>query len=129
MELGVNRLYLNDGTGRLSYVPDAFGTVMHDSEHVRAGDFDGDGNMDVVFVAEADEVHQLFLGNGKGGFVDASDRLPANSQGNAVAIGDVARMSSGAVASQAASMRIIAAAPAANLAMRANTRQPLPPAN
>lgn len=89
MELGVNRLYLNDGTGRLSYVPDAFGTVMHDSEHVRAGDFDGDGNMDVVFVAEADEVHQLFLGNGKGGFVDASDRLPANSQGNAVAIGDV----------------------------------------
>ncbi|GFM59258.1 hypothetical protein PSCICG_04180 [Pseudomonas cichorii] len=45
--------------------------------------------MDVVFVAEADEVHQLFLGDGKGGFTDASDRLPQTSQGNALALGDV----------------------------------------
>lgn len=89
VEYGVNRLYLNDGTGKLTYVPDAFGTTIHDSEHVRAADFDGDGNMDVVFVAESDEVHQLFLGDGKGGFIDASDRLPASSQGNALAIGDL----------------------------------------
>lgn len=58
VEYGVNRLYLNDGTGKLIYQADAFGTVMHDSEHVRAADFDGDGNMDVVFVSESDEVHQ-----------------------------------------------------------------------
>ncbi|WP_027351534.1 FG-GAP repeat domain-containing protein [Halotalea alkalilenta] len=89
VEYGVNRLYLNDGTGKLTYVPDAFGKEIHDSEHVRAADFDGDGNMDVVFVAESDEVHQLFLGDGKGGFIDASDRLPATSQGNAVATGDL----------------------------------------
>lgn len=89
VEYGVNRLYLNDGTGRLTYVPDAFGTEPHDNEHVRAADFDGDGNMDVVFVAESDEVHQLFLGDGKGGFIDASERLPAHSQGNGLAVGDV----------------------------------------
>lgn len=89
VEYGVNRLYLNDGTGKLSYVPDAFGTQIHDSEHVRAADFDADGNMDVVFVAESDEVHQLYLGDGKGGFIDASDRLPARSQGNGLAVGDV----------------------------------------
>lgn len=89
VELGVNRLYINDGSGRLTYKPDAFGTTIHDSEHVRAADFDGDGNMDVVFVAEADERHQLFLGDGKGGFRDASDRLPAMSQGNGLAVGDV----------------------------------------
>ena len=89
VELGVNRLYRNDGGGKLTYVPDAFGTRMHDSEHVRAADFDRDGHMDVVFVAEADEHHQLYLGDGKGGFVDASARLPAHSQGNALAVGDV----------------------------------------
>ena len=89
VEYGVNRLYLNDGTGRLTYVPGAFGDVVHDSEHVRAADFDRDGNMDVVFVAESDEVHQLFLGDGKGRFKDASERLPASSQGNALAVGDV----------------------------------------
>ncbi|MDZ4702200.1 MAG: VCBS repeat-containing protein [Rhodothermales bacterium] len=89
VEHGVNRLYMNDGTGKLSYQPDAFGIVSHDNEHVGAADFDGDGNMDVVFVAESDETHQLFLGDGKGGFEDASDRLPATSQGNALAVGDV----------------------------------------
>ena len=86
---GVNRLSLNDGTARLTYVPGAFGDVVHDGEHVRAADFDRDGNMDVVFVAESDEVHQLFLGDGKGRFKDASERLPASSQGNALAVGDV----------------------------------------
>ncbi|MBI6854006.1 VCBS repeat-containing protein [Pseudomonas cichorii] len=89
VEHGVNRLYLNDGHGRLAVKPGAFGTVIHDSEHVRAADLNADGNMDVVFVAEADEVHQLFLGDGKGGFTDASDRLPQTSQGNGLALGDV----------------------------------------
>ncbi|MDY0960662.1 FG-GAP-like repeat-containing protein [Massilia sp. CFBP9026] len=89
VEHGVNRLYRNDGGGKLTYVPDAFGTRMHDSEHVRAADFNRDGHMDVVFVAEADENHQLYLGDGRGGFVDASARLPAHSQGNGLAVGDV----------------------------------------
>ncbi|MEW7847933.1 VCBS repeat-containing protein [Massilia aurea] len=89
VEHGVNRLYRNDGGGKLRYIPDAFGTRMHDSEHVRAADVDGDGHMDVVFVAESDEFHQLYLGNGKGGFTDASERLPAGSQGNGLAVGDV----------------------------------------
>ena len=89
VEHGVNRLYRNDGGGKLTHVPGAFGTRMHDSEHVRAADFNRDGHMDVVFVAEADEYHQLYLGDGKGGFVDASARLPAHSQGNGLAVGDV----------------------------------------
>ena len=51
VEYGPNRLYLNDGRGRLSWREGAFGTVRHDNEHVRAADFNKDGNMDVVFVA------------------------------------------------------------------------------
>jgi hypothetical protein len=89
VEYGQNRLYLNEGKGRLTYQPGVFGDGIHDSEHVRAADFDNDGNMDVVFVTESDEVHMLHMGDGKGGFTDASDRLPAGSQGNGLAIGDV----------------------------------------
>ncbi|WP_349998519.1 VCBS repeat-containing protein [Stenotrophomonas lacuserhaii] len=89
VEHGVNRLYLNDGTGKLRYVPDAFGRTMRDNEHVRTADFNGDGHADMVFISESEEVHQLFLGDGKGGFTDASERLPAGSQGNGLAVGDV----------------------------------------
>lgn len=89
VEHGVNRLYLNEGAGRLAYMPDAFGTQRRDNEHVRAADFDRDGAMDVVFISESDGEHQLFMGNGKGGFIDASDRLPAGSQGNGLAVGDL----------------------------------------
>lgn len=89
VENGANRLYLNDGTGRLRHAPNAFGTTSGDNEHVRVADFDRDGHMDVLFVAEDDEQHNLFLGDGKGGFTRASERLPAMSQANAVAVGDL----------------------------------------
>lgn len=89
VENGANRLYLNDGTGKLSQKPDAFGSITGDNEHVRVADFDGDSHMDVVFVAEDTEQHNLFLGDGKGGFTPVSERLPATSQANAVAVGDV----------------------------------------
>ena len=91
VEYGPNRLYLNDGQARFTWREGAFGTARHDNEHVRAADFDKDGNMDVIFVAEADEVHQLFLGDGRGGFRNVSDRLPSGSQGNGLAVGDVNR--------------------------------------
>jgi len=89
VENGANRLYLNDGTGKLSRTPGALGSIAGDNEHVRVADFNGDGHLDVVFVAEDTEQHNLFLGDGKGGFTRASERLPATSQANAVAVGDV----------------------------------------
>jgi hypothetical protein len=89
VEGGVNRLYLNDGRGRLTWRAGAFGSAAHDSEHVLSADFDRDGRPDLVFVAEDDRAHQLFLGAGGGRFVDASDRLPARSEGNGLAVGDV----------------------------------------
>ncbi len=56
-----------------------------------SADFDRDGRPDFVFVAEDDQQHQLFLGAPGGRFVDASDRLPARSEGNGLAVGDVNR--------------------------------------
>lgn len=89
VEGDVNRLYLNDGKARLSWRKKAFGSVAHDTEHVSSADFNRDGNADVLFIAEDDHVHQLFLGDGKAGFTDVSDRLPARSEGNGFALGDV----------------------------------------
>ena len=89
VENGANRLYLNDGTGMLTHRAGAFGSARGDNEHVRVADFDRDGHMDVLFIAEEDEQHNLFLGDGKGGFVRASERLPAKSQANGVAVGDL----------------------------------------
>lgn len=91
VEGDANRLYLNDGKGRLSWRQKAFGSVAHDTEHVVSADFNKDGFADVMFVAEDDQVHQLFLGDGKAGFSDVSDRLPARSEGNGLAVGDVNR--------------------------------------
>lgn len=89
VEYGANRLYLNDGKGKLRWVEGALGRTVHDSEHVRTADFDGDGFLDLVFVAEDGANHQLFLGRSGGRFMEVSDRLPGNSEGNALAVGDV----------------------------------------
>jgi hypothetical protein len=84
-----NRLYLNDGTGRLTNQAGAFGEGAHDTEHVRTADFNGDGHPDVIFVAEDDRHHQYFLGQEDGTFQDVTGRLPERSEGNALDVGDV----------------------------------------
>jgi hypothetical protein len=89
VEGDVNRLYINDGKAKLTWRQGAFGKVAHDTEHVLSADFNRDGNADVMFIAEDDQIHQLFFGDGKGGFSDVSDRLPSRSEGNGFAIGDV----------------------------------------
>jgi hypothetical protein len=89
VEGGANRLYLNDGRGRLTWREGAFGMAAHDSEHVLSADFDRDGLPDVIFVAEDDMAHAFFLGAPGGRFVDATERLPARSEGNGLAVGDV----------------------------------------
>jgi hypothetical protein len=89
LELDVNRLYLNDGSGRFTWVPNTFSNVKHDTEHIRIADFDNDGNIDVIFVSEDDQNHEFYLGNGDGTFRDAGDRLLAMSEGNGLDVGDV----------------------------------------
>jgi hypothetical protein len=89
VENGANRLYRNEGSGKLTRVPGAFGTISGDYEHVRVADFNRDGHPDALFIAEDTEQHQLYFGDGKGGFERVSERLPATSQANGVAVGDV----------------------------------------
>ena len=89
VENGANRLYVNEGKGKLRWVKGALGNTVHDNEHVRAADFNRDGLLDLVFVAEDGVHHSLFLGQPGGRFQDVSDRLPARSEGNGLAVGDV----------------------------------------
>ena len=84
-----NRLYLNDGTGKFTWKKGVFADKKHDTEHVRVADFDKDGNLDVIFVAEDDHQHEFYLGRGDGTFEEVSERLPAKSESNGLDIGDV----------------------------------------
>lgn len=88
-EYGVNRLYVNDGTGHFSWRRDTFTNVEHDNEEVELTDLNGDGALDVVFIAEDDGGHELYLGHGDGTFRDVSDRLPARTVANDVETADV----------------------------------------
>ncbi|GLV30995.1 hypothetical protein TomTYG75_35070 [Sphingobium sp. TomTYG75] len=89
VEMGANRLYINGGQGHFTWKQGALGTKAHDTEHVLSADFNRDGCPDLIFVAEEDHAHQLFLGGPGGEFTDASDRLPKMSEGNGLAVGDV----------------------------------------
>ncbi|MES2829433.1 MAG: VCBS repeat-containing protein [Bacteroidota bacterium] len=89
MENAPNRLYMNDGKGVFSWKKGVFADKSHDTEHVRVGDFDKDGKLDLVFVAEDDQNHEFYLGNGDGTYRDVSDRLPGKSEANGLDIGDV----------------------------------------
>lgn len=88
VEHGVNRLYVNDGSGRFTYEKGAFGKGAYDSEHAIVTDFNNDGTLDVVFVAEDDRNHQLFYGIGNHRFKEVSERLLKKSEGNALAVAD-----------------------------------------
>lgn len=89
VEGGANRLYINDGQGRLTWSEGALGNASHDNEHVLSADFNQDGHPDLIFVAEDDRTHSYFLGGPDGSFTDASDRLPGRSEGNGLDVGDV----------------------------------------
>lgn len=89
MENAPNRLYINDGKGVFTWKKGIFAEKNHDTEHVRAGDFDKNGKLDLIFVAEDDQNHEFYLGNGDGTYRDVSDRLPEKSEANGLDIGDV----------------------------------------
>jgi hypothetical protein len=83
---GPDRLLLNDGAGVFTDVRGAF-TVPDESRKVTIGDVDGDGDLDVffanvaTFMPDADPRDRLWI-NTDGQFVDASDRMPADSESN-----------------------------------------------
>lgn len=84
-----NRLLLNNGAGAFTdATAGRLSNVARDSEDIAIADFDGNGWPDIVFAAEDDAAHEMYLNTGSGNFTDVSERLP-NFVSNAVVAWDV----------------------------------------
>jgi hypothetical protein len=76
VEWDQNRLLINNGSGVFSDQTEArLPNTSHDSEDVGISDFDGDGDLDLVFVSEEDQVNEFFVNDGQGHFSNASERV------------------------------------------------------
>ena len=85
-----NIILVNDGTGKLTNESVArLPQKKHDSEDIAAEDFDGDGDIDLVFVSEDDQINEYYINDGKGFYTDASDQFPVKGITNAVMALDV----------------------------------------
>lgn len=87
VENGTNRVLLNDGTG---YLTEARLTgPSGDHEDVAIADYDRDGDLDLVFIGEDDQMQGYHLNDGKAGFTDVTERLPGRTTSNTVVTADL----------------------------------------
>ncbi len=85
IEFGKNAILINDGSGKLVDQSDTrFPENRHDSEDIAVADFDGDGDLDIVFVSEDDQTNEFYLNNGNGKFTSEGARIPVSGTTNAV---------------------------------------------
>lgn len=85
-----NIILINDGQGNL--IDDSKNRLPahpHDSEDIALGDFDQDGDIDLIFVSEDDKVNEYYWNDGKGVFTSAKFTLPVTGKSNAVITTDL----------------------------------------
>jgi len=91
-----NLLFFNDGTGNFSEDPARLfpeknlvdGFPGEDSEDIVFADFDQDNDLDILFVSEDTDFHELLVNDGTGLFTFITYEFPT-SVGNAVAVLDL----------------------------------------
>ncbi|MCR9100748.1 MAG: T9SS type A sorting domain-containing protein [bacterium] len=91
-----NLIFFNDGSGHFTLDPERMlpeydtldNFLGEDSEDIGIADFDGDGDLDLLFVSEDTPNHELLLNDGSGKFVFANYTFP-QSIGNAVLVMDI----------------------------------------
>jgi hypothetical protein len=89
-EFGPNLLFLNDGTGTFALAaPQRMPLTHKDHEEIAAADFDGDGDVDLIFACEDDKAKAYYLNDGKGNFTDAGAALPQDGVSNGVTAADL----------------------------------------
>jgi len=82
VEYGRNRVLINDGAGRFTEA--RLDGPSGDHEDVATADYDGDGDQDLVFVGEDDQVTGFHRNDGRANFTDVTDRLPGRATSNTV---------------------------------------------
>ena len=89
MEFKPNIILINDGDGKFNNESaDRLPQVVHDSEDIAIGDFDKDGDPDIIFASEDDRIHEYYLNDGKGVFSDNSKSFAFTSTANAIDAAD-----------------------------------------
>lgn len=89
-EWSYNLILINDGQGK--FTDETIGRLplkRRDSEDIAIGDFDDDGDIDIIFVSEDDQINEYYLNDGKGHFTDHSYLLPVTGKSNAVISFDI----------------------------------------
>lgn len=90
IEFGRNVILINDGSGKLVDESNTrFPGSSHDSEDIAVADFDGDGDIDIVFVSEDDQTNEFYVNNGSGSFTSDGSRIPVSGTSNAVETADL----------------------------------------
>ncbi|GAB4521440.1 MAG: hypothetical protein Tsb0010_05680 [Parvularculaceae bacterium] len=85
-----NVILINDGRGKFTNESaERIPQLDRDSEDAIARDFDGDGDLDILFVSEDDEENEYYINDGAGVFADARDRLPTAGVTNGIASADL----------------------------------------
>jgi hypothetical protein len=91
-EFAANRILINDGKGHFQDESKArLAGIIGDHEDVAIADFDRDGDLDLVFVGEDDQVNGYHLNDGNGYFTDVTERLPRRGTSNAAIALDIDR--------------------------------------
>ncbi|MDC0671236.1 FG-GAP repeat domain-containing protein [Nannocystis radixulma] len=73
-----NRAFLNQGAGMpfLEVSEDVFSGELDFTRAIKVRDVDGDGAVDILVANTFETQSRLYLGDGEGGFIEATDKLP-----------------------------------------------------